>query len=159
MKKNTRVPKEFLDSMFKFSGVSKQDLYFSLRKMGKEHLKTKSMRDIWTPENPTQNYCYVVAEFVYWFVAPYDSTPFALRVPSYDTWHRFVKWPDGTIVDLSCEQFYDWSEIDYTKAKVMFFLQTGCRGPSRRARILAELMKYDEIVDKNPPNLEKYYVI
>ena len=151
---DNRVPIDFLDSMFEFSGVSKDGLYSSLIQMGKKHLKTKAMKDIWTPENPTQNYCYVVAEFVYWYVAPYDSTAWALTVPSYNTLHRFVKWPDGTIVDLSCEQFYDWSEIDYSKAKRRMFLQTGCKGPSKRARLLAELMGYSEIVDKSPPKLE-----
>ena len=149
-----RVPVEFLDGMFEFSGVSKSNLYQSLRMMGKKHLKTKAMKEIWTPDNPTQNYCYVVAEFVYWYVAPYDSTAWALTVPSYDTLHRFVKWPDGTIVDLSCEQFYDWSEIDYNLAKRRMFLQTGCRGPSKRARILAEMMGYENVIDKTPPKLE-----
>ncbi len=149
-----RVPADFLQEMFDFSSVDKERLYRSLIKMGKKHLKTKAMKEIWTPENPTQNYCYVVAEFVYWYIAPYDSTAWALHVPSYDTLHRFVKWPDGTIVDLSCEQFMDWSEIDYTKAKRRMFLQTGCTGPSKRARVLAELMGYDFVIDKTPPKLE-----
>ena len=149
-----RVPVDFLQKMFDFSGVDKECLYCSLIEMGKKHLKTKAMKEIWSPENPTQNYCYVVAEFVYWYIAPYDSTAWSLNVLSYDTLHRFVKWPDGTIVDLSCEQFMDWSEIDYTKAKRRMFLQTGCTGPSKRARILADLMGHKNIIDKSPPTLE-----
>lgn len=60
-----------------------------------------------------------------------------LVVPGDDTLHRFVKWQDGSIIDLTCDQFDDYSLLDYTQAKPRMFLQTGGRGPSKRARELA----------------------
>lgn len=135
-----KVDSRWLNHMFKIAGVDKAQLHAALRTMGTKHLKDASMRKIWSPENPTQNYCYVVAEYVYWYKAPVGAKPKGLKIPSYDTTHRFVEYPCGCFVDLSCDQFYDFTEVDYGKAKTMAFMQTGARGPSKRAKMLAQLM-------------------
>ena len=91
-------------------------------------------------------YCYVIAEFVWFYIAPDGSKPYSLKVPKDPGLHRFIKWPDGTIVDLAIRQFDNYEDVDYTQAQVRYFLQTGCTGPSKRAKILAELMEYNETV-------------
>lgn len=129
--------------MFAQAGVNRERLLDALRQMGKKHLKKKSFKDIWSEKNPTRNYCYVVSEFVYYYLAPNGTVPYALVVPGDEGLHRFLKYPedyDPHIIDLTCDQFSDYSLIDYSKAKVCYFLQTACTGPSKRARILAELM-------------------
>jgi len=144
-----------LNTMFKFAGVDKTKLYTALRTMGKKHLK-KEMRDGWTEENPTRCYCYVVSEFVYWYVSPPGTIPYSLNIVD-DPWiHRYLRWPDGTVVDLTAEQFDNYQNLDYNGGKRRMFLQTGCKGPSKRARMLAELMGYDAINgvrDKSVPGL------
>lgn len=84
--------------------------------------------------------CYAVSEMIYWYCAPQGSTPMALKVPNDATLHRYVEWPDGMIVDVTCDQFDDYSLLDYTQASRRMFLQTGGVGPSKRAQLLAKLL-------------------
>ncbi len=136
-----------LDSMFKIAGISKEKLHDSLRTMGTKQLK-KEMRHEWSPDNPTRCFCYVVSEFLYWYISPYSSDPFSLSIEG-DPWiHRFLRWPDKTVVDLTADQFDNYELVDYNLGTRRMFLQTGGKGPSKRARILAELMGYDTIFDK-----------
>ena len=64
--------------MFRLAGIEKEKLHEALIKMGKKHLKTKAMKDNWSEDNPTKNYCYVIAEFVYYYLSPKGSKPFKL---------------------------------------------------------------------------------
>jgi hypothetical protein len=142
-----KIDPERLNSMFQFAGIDKTKLYDALRTMGIKQLK-KEMREGWSPDNPTRCFCYVVSEFVYWYVAPNGSIPYSVGVPG-DPWiHRYLRWPDGTVVDLTAEQFDNHELVDYNLGKRRMFLQTGCKGPSKRARMLAELMGYDTIIAK-----------
>lgn len=147
-----RVDPGALDFMFKVAGVDKEKLHAALRTMGTKHIKgPKEIKDQWSPENPTFFYCYVVSEMLYWYVAPKGTIPMAVKVPGDPGLHRFLQWPGEDsngkflqIIDLTCDQFSDINKVDYSKAKKCMFLQTGCKGPSKRARILAELMGYKE---------------
>jgi hypothetical protein len=138
-----RIPPKQFEAMFDHAGVDKDKLFIALRTMGKKHLKNKTFKDMWSEDFPTTNYCYVIAEFLWFYKAPKGSKPYSVRVPGDAGLHRFIKWPDGTIVDLAVDQFPDYSLVDYTQAKIRYFLQTGCAGPSKRAKMLAELMGYD----------------
>jgi hypothetical protein len=142
-----KIDQDRLDAMFDFAGINKEKLYDSLRTMGIKQLK-KEMRDGWSPNNPTRCFCYVVSEFVYWYVAPNGTIACSVGVPG-DPWiHRYLRWPDNTVVDLTAEQFDNHELVDYNLGKRRMFLQTGCKGPSKRARMLAELMGYDTIIAK-----------
>ncbi|MFM7855682.1 MAG: hypothetical protein ACKO96_28070, partial [Flammeovirgaceae bacterium] len=94
--------------------------------------------------NPTRNFCYVVSEFVYHYIAPRGSKPYGLRIEGDASLHRFVKWPDGTIVDLTCDQFPDYSLVRYENAKITPFMPvSGKSQPSKRAKHLAQLMGFE----------------
>jgi len=135
-----KISEDKLQSMFKVAGIEKKVLHDALLKMGRKELKTKLMRDAWSEENPTKNYCYVVSEMVFYFLAPPGSKPYKLAgIPGDDGLHRFIRWPDGTIVDLTVDQFPNYEDVNYENGKVCYFMQTGVKGPSKRARLLAEL--------------------
>ena len=135
-----KIGNEKLESMFKVAGIEKKVLHDALLKMGTKQLKTKQMRDAWSEDNPTKNYCYVVSEMVFYYLAPPGSKPYKLpNIPGDDGLHRFLKWPDGTIVDLTVDQFPNYEDVNYENGKVCYFMQTGVKGPSKRARLLAEL--------------------
>lgn len=112
--------------------------------MGKKYIRGKLLKEQWTEDNPTKNYCYVVSEFVYWYQAPRGTIPYKVNVPGDDGLHRFLRWPCGTIIDLTVEQFPDYSLVDYDKGKVQYFMQIARKGPSKRARHLAKLMGFKE---------------
>jgi len=135
-----KIGNEKLESMFKVAGIEKKVLHDALLKMGTKQLKTKQMRDAWSEDNPSKNYCYVVSEMVFYYLAPKGSKPYKLpNIPGDDGLHRFLKWPDGTIVDLTVDQFPNYEDVNYENGKVCYFMQTGVKGPSKRARLLAEL--------------------
>ena len=52
--------------------------------------------------------------------------------------HRFNKLPDGTVHDLTSEQFRG-KAIPYEKAKQFHLLKTGGPQPSKRAQLLHHL--------------------
>ena len=140
---NQRINPSKLQQMFEHAGLDKAKLHDALRTMGPKALKSKEMRENWTPEIPTWCTCYFTSEFVYYYVAPAGTIPYSLKVPGDPGTHRFLRWSDGTIIDLTCDQFPCYNLVDYSKAKVTYFMQTGCKGPSKRARELARLMGYD----------------
>jgi hypothetical protein len=129
------------DLSFSHVPFTRAALHGALRRMCPRALKaydaptTAAMRNAWQPENPARFCCYFVSEMVYWYCAPISSTPMSLVVPGDDTLHRFIEWPDKTIVDVTCDQFS--FPLDYSQRKPRMFLQTGCTGPSKRARQLA----------------------
>lgn len=136
----------YLHLSFVLAGISQEALHTALRAMLPAALKaydaagTKAMRAEWSPENPTRFSCYFVSEMVYWYLAPPGSRACALEVPGDATLHRFVQWPDGEIVDLTCDQFDHYELLDYSKSVPKMFMQTGGVGPSKRARQLAALL-------------------
>lgn len=137
-----KVDVSVLNGMFDFAGIDKEKLYDALRKMGTKQLK-KEMRAEWKETNPTRCFCYVVSEFVYWYVAPVGTKACSVSIKD-DPWiHRYLRWPDGTVVDLTAEQFDNYENVNYENGRNRMFLQTGCKGPSKRARLLAELMGFD----------------
>lgn len=140
-----RISEDKLQSMFRLAGIEKEKLHEALIKMGKKHLKTKAMKDNWSGDNPTKNYCYVIAEFVYYYLSPKGSKPFKLPgIPGDDGLHRFIMWPDNQIVDLAIDQFPNYEEVDYSNAKICYFMTTkNNKGPSKRTRILAEHLGFD----------------
>jgi len=125
--------------MFRKVGIDKEKFYQSLIEMGKGGLKTKKMKDEWCKENPTRNYCYVVSEFLYKYVAQKGVKHLSLRVDGEDVPHHFLKWTDGTIIDLTAEQFEDFSKVDYSKSYPSGFIG---KGVSKRTQEFARLMGY-----------------
>ena len=113
--------------------------YDSLILMGKDGLKTKKMKDEWSKNNPTRNYCYVVSEFLYKYIAPQGVKHFSIKIDEEDYTHHYLKWDDGTIIDLTAEQFEDYSKIDYSKSYTSGFIG---KGVSKRTQQFAELMGY-----------------
>jgi hypothetical protein len=140
----SRIENEILDSMFKIAGIERKNLHSALIQMGPKFLHSKKMRDEYDVNNPTRNFCYVVSEFVFYYIAPKGSKAYGLKIEGDDSLHRFVKWPDETIVDLTCDQFEDYSKVIYENAKVRTFLPVnGKAQPSKRAKHLAELLGYE----------------
>ena len=113
--------------------IEKKELDDALRKMGRKHLK-KPYKDRWTSERPTTGYCYVVSEVYYHYCAPKGSKPHFMKLDENET-HWFIKHPDGSIVDLTADQFDE--PVDYEKARPHAF-QT--KNISKRGRILADLL-------------------
>jgi hypothetical protein len=135
-----RVPDDVLAASFARVPFTRAALHAALIELGPKFLKSRDMRDAWTASNPTRNTCYVVSEMVFFFCAPEGTTPMALEVPGDQNKHRFLRYPDGSNVDLACDQFERYELLDYTKAKRSPFMQTGCTGPSARARQLADAL-------------------
>lgn len=138
-----KINPSVLNSMFDKAGIDKSALYKALIVMGPKHLKTKQMRENWSEDNPTYCYCYVVSEMVYWY-APIETKPFSVKVIGDLGTHKFLKTENGDIIDLTAEQFPDYEDVDYQIAKHSPFMQTGKKGPSKRAKILADLMGFKE---------------
>lgn len=131
-----RIDPRVLARMFERVGITRDALYTALRTMGREHLR-RDLRNDWSPEYPTRNYCYVVAEYVHNFLAPEGSTAWRLVVPGDMAEHWFNRLRDGTLIDLAAEQFPRYADqVQYQNAKRGSFIVT----PSRRARLLAELV-------------------
>eukprot|EP01047_Picozoa_sp_COSAG01_P082979 COSAG01_NODE_17176_length_1172_cov_691.409133_1_plen_369_part_01 len=137
--------------MFKTAGINRKQLHDALKIMGTLPYRNGGVKtDLpWSPKNPTQNYCYVVSEFVLHYAAPEGTKAWRLNdFPHSETIHVFLEWPDGAIVDLTADQFGD-TVIPYhdtTRQVPHLFMPGGERnrgGPSRRARILAVRMGHD----------------
>lgn len=135
-----------IEKMFEIANLNRKYLLNALIEMGPKFLHNKKMKEEYDVNNPTRNFCYVVSEFVYYYIAPEGSKPYGLRIEGDESLHRFVKWPDGRIVDLTCDQFPDYSKVVYQNAKVTNFLPvSGKWQPSKRARHLAGLLGYERI--------------
>ena len=91
--------------MFALAGLPRAKLFTALREMGAAGLKGADLQMQWSAENPTRGYCYVVSEMVFWHLAPPKTTAWCLSVPGDNFLHRYLKWPDGSRVDLTAEQF------------------------------------------------------
>lgn len=117
--------------------VDKEKLHNALRQMGEKHLKPQ-YKNQWTPERPTTGYCYVVAEVVYYYLAPKGSRPYVMKTGANET-HWFIKAPDGNIIDLTADQFDE--PVDYEKGKPQNFRT---KQISKRGKILADLLGLTE---------------
>lgn len=146
-----RVNQDVLNEMFATADLSKEDLYNALRKMGVKAVKP-AMRGGWSDSLPVWCTCYFVSEFAYFYLAPKGTKPYSVKVPGDPGTHRFLLWPDGKIVDLTCEQFSDYELVKsvYPNAKVTMFMQTGCKGPSSRAKELADILGYNVSAWRKP---------
>jgi len=130
-----------LDVMCQTAGITKDALYTALRTMGPKVIKP-AFRSGWSDSNPVFCTCYFVSEFAYFYLAPKGTIPYSVKVPGDPGLHRFLKYPTGAIIDLTAEQFPDYDLVKslYPVAKVTYFMQTGCTGPSKRAQQLATLL-------------------
>lgn len=146
-----KVNLDILDKMFEVAQLSKDELYTALRKMGAKAIKP-AFRGGWSDAVPTWCTCYFVSEFAYFYLAPKGTKPYSVKVPGDPGTHRFLKWPTGEIVDLTAEQFPDYELVKsvYPLAKVTMFMQTGCVGPSQRAKQLAGLLGFNESAWSKP---------
>ncbi len=146
-----RVNPNVLDEMFVAAQLSKTDLHCALRKMCPKALKP-AFREGWSESNPTWCTCYFVSEFAYFYLAPKGTIPYSVKIPGDPGTHRFLRWPEGLIVDLTCDQFPDYEivKLAYASARVTMFMQTGCKGPSHRAKELADILGYNVAAWKKP---------
>jgi len=127
-----------VDRMFKKVGVDKEIFYKALKTMGRDGLKTEKMKEEWSEDNPTKNYCYNVSEYIYKVVGKgKDIKHLSVKVEGEDVPHHFIKWDDGTIIDLTAEQFDDYSKIDYSKSYLSGFVG---KGISKRTKEFTRLM-------------------
>jgi hypothetical protein len=148
---NMRINLVELDQMFETADLSKEELYNALRKMGPKAIRP-AFRGGWSESNPVWCTCYFVSEFAYFYLAPKGTKAYSVKVPGDPGTHRFLMWPDGRIVDLTAEQFpnYELVKSVYPNAKVTAFMQTGCKGPSVRAKELAGHLGYNLATWKKP---------
>jgi hypothetical protein len=130
-----RISADKLDYMFSVAKVEKEVMYTALRVMGAKELKAP-LRKEWSTENPTRNFCYVIAEMVLNYCAPGGSA-YSLPIQGDQAKHYFVRTYTGTLLDLAAEQFPEYSVVHYEDAKKTHFQFPS---PSRRARRLWELM-------------------
>lgn len=116
---------------FKKTGISKSTLYKSLRQMGRKYIK-QPWKGKWSEEKPTTGYCYVVSEFLYYYVFKKHAEIYILRTDDHGVKgsHWFLKC-DGKVIDLTADQFK--KPIDYSLGKRRHFMTNT---PSKRAKIL-----------------------
>lgn len=139
-----RIKVDKFKAMFEQAGIRRGDLLAALREMGPKHLKGGELKKQWSTERPTRNYCYVVSEFLFWYVAPEGSEARTVNVEGDLAPHVYMHWPDGSVVDLTCDQFENIKAVKYKESKRKTFMQSGGPGPSKRAKILAELLGYTD---------------
>ena len=140
-----RISEKEINKMYKKVNLEREKLHDALITMGRKYIKGKKLKDNWSEDNPTKNYCYVVSEFVYYYLSPRGSKPYKLNnIPNDDGIHRFIKYPCGTIIDLTVEQFPNYEDVDYSKSKICYFMVSKWnKGPCYRTRKLAEVMGYE----------------
>lgn len=107
----------------------KKNIVNALLLMGKKHIKDKLSKTEWSIENPTRGYCYVVSEYLHFFVFDKKSEIYKVEVDNETSRHYFLKH-NNEIIDFTAEQFKD-KKVDYTKAVKTHFIK-----PSKRAMIL-----------------------
>lgn len=130
-----------IEEMYEYVGIDRTKLRTALKQMGKKYINDKQMREEWTEDNPTRNYCYVVSEMVKFYYLP-NSTPYILKdIPGEISNHRYLMCEDK-VIDLTQDQYDDISKLDYSKGKGQSFMFTKT-GISSRAKILKEI--YDSL--------------
>lgn len=156
-----KIDPNLIKKMYDTWNVPRIKLLDTLIAFGPNFLKTRQARQQWTAGVPTRNQCYVVSEWMYWYVMrSYRQTQpgpnnlqgvYVRRVRSPDDGmivHWFLEYMHHNgisyFVDLTADQFDNYDKMDYYNSKRTMFMQTGCVGPSKRARQLALAMGYDE---------------
>lgn len=140
---NKKIDTRKVDRMFRKVGIDKNKFYESLITMGTDGLKTKQMKEDWSVDNPTKNNCYMVSEFIYKYLSPSGTKHLSIKVEGDTLPHHYLKWDDGTIIDLTAEQYEDYSKLDYSKGYSSGFIG---KGVSKRTKKFGDLMGY-----KKPP--------
>jgi hypothetical protein len=140
-----RFTEEDYNKMFEITGIKKEDLYQALIHMGNPY----EDRDEWSEQNPTRYNCYLVTEFIHYFILP-KSKPMGLKTAFDKNDHKFLELDNGQIIDLTAEQFGDWGYLDYSKRKYSP-LQRGkwTIGASKKAIKLAGLLGYTQQIKRN----------
>ena len=136
----SKIKTELVDEMFNRVGIDRNNFYECLRELGEDGLKTNQMKEEWSEDNPTRNYCYVVSEFLYNYITPKGTKHLSLRLEGEDYTHHYLELEDGTIIDLTAEQFDDYSIVDYSKGYSSGFIG---KNVSKRTKMFAELMGYE----------------
>ena len=111
----------------------------ALRSIGNALLK-QPYKALWTEENPTLGYCYVVAEAIFHYAPIGSAQPFVMSFPEGGT-HWYLKDGD-TIIDFTDSQF-DF-EVDRSVAvRCPFFkggVQTSRGYISKRGYAIAQAL-------------------
>ncbi len=130
----------------------KEQLFTALRKMGKRYLKS-GFGSGWSFENPAEGYCYVISEVLINYnlfgLSPEGSRPYCIVKKSFilgDSSHWFIRNPRGDIIDLTISR--NDKTHKYDKGKQKSFMK-GTQKVSKRARMLAHLLKLTAIVDED----------
>eukprot|EP01047_Picozoa_sp_COSAG01_P052707 COSAG01_NODE_5569_length_4176_cov_7.015943_4_plen_189_part_00 len=115
------------------AGVSQEMLHRALRQLGPTVLKP-GLRVAWSLDNPTKNFCFYVTEALLRYAPACEGfLPYKLKIEGERELHRFLRSRDGTIIDLTAEQF-GGRALNYGNAQ-----QQNFRSPSRLAHKLAQL--------------------
>jgi hypothetical protein len=122
-------------------GLTSVDLVESaLRNLGPNMLK-KPYKEMWSEENPTLGFCYVVSEAFFHYSGLSGLTPMVLSFPEGGT-HWWLKTEDDDIIDFTSGQF-DFP-IDYSAGtRCPFFkggVQTDIGFISKRGQVIAEAL-------------------
>src|ERR1700721_1907991 len=121
-------------SDFEKAGINRQRLLASLQILGRRWLHHPQQE--WSFDNPTRNYCYVVTEFVARYFAPTGSTVWRIVILGDEYPNSFNRWPDGSVVDLTVEQFGFSEQLNYLVRRKFHFTKQAGPQPSRRAQFL-----------------------
>lgn len=130
------IPLVVSEAMFAHAHVSREELHEALRWLCPRWLRGP-FREAWRPENPTRYADYVVTEWLIHYRAPLGTFAFRVDVPGQQAKHYFTRWPDGTLIDLTAEQFDQWELVDYAAAKKASMPDV----PSSRAGLLETFIR------------------
>lgn len=94
-----------------------------LLELGNSMLKSP-YKKLWTEDNPTWGYCYIVSEAIYHYIdGEYDS--YCINLGEYGV-HWFLKDKNnGEIIDFTANQFK--FDVDYSAGKRKAFLKGGIK--------------------------------
>jgi len=141
----TQITQDRLEEMFRRANLNRERLHDAYRALGGKLLRNPTFRRQWSPERPSLFQCYVTSELIYWYTLSNETSSLSVcttHIPSQPgVVHWFLTHRYKGIIDCTADQFDNYAEIDYTHSRKTFFLQTGCVGPSSRAKLLADQME------------------
>lgn len=112
--------------------VSSEEFIFLLNQglllLGRKNVR-KNYRHLWSEENPSFGYCYVITELLY-HLSDRVATPKTIATSEGKHW--YIELPDGTTLDYAKDNIYD-----YSQGKKSSFMTVQM---SARARKLKDLM-------------------
>jgi len=123
-----------------FIGLNLESFQTAIKKIKTDKI-TLDYRDNCNPNNPTRNYCYVISECIFHFLAPKGSFAYRTNVPDDELNHYYVVWPNGFICDLAQGHLKKFNASIYDNGKKCVFRHPS---PSVDAKRLAKLLDIED---------------